>query len=208
VVRTRRAIVGFVCAWVALSSASRAFAQADPVQASVDRAVVRINESFTYVLRAEGAVRGEPELAPLSAQFDVLGTSSSRRIGIVNARATEVNEWQLQLMPKAAGDFTIPSLRIGDRQSNTVPVRVLAPDPNASAAADIFMELVATPDVVYAQSQVLITLRLFVGVSTGRATLTAPETTGVEASIKRRAAGATSSCASGVTPCSRSKPAR
>ena len=114
------------------------------------------------MLRAEGAVRGEPEVAPLAAQFDILNTTSSRRIGIVNARATEVNEWQFQLMPKSAGDFTIPSLRIGDRQSNAVSVRVLAPDPNATAAADIFMELSAqSRDVVYAQSQVLFTLRLY-----------------------------------------------
>ena len=88
-------------------------------------------------------------------------------------------------MPKAAGEFTIPSVRVGDRQSNPVTLRVLAPDPAASAAADIFMELVAAPDVVYAQSQVLFTLRLFVGVSTGRATLTAPETTGVEAIVEK-----------------------
>jgi hypothetical protein len=157
----------------------------EPVQATVDRAVVRINESFTYVLRAEGAVRGDPETAPLAAQFDVLSSSSSRRIGVVNARATEVNEWQFQLMPKAAGEFTIPAVRVGDRQSNAVTVRVLAPDPNATAAADIFMELSAEPQIAYAQSQVLFTLRLYVGVSTGRATLTAPETTGVEAIVEK-----------------------
>ncbi|HUQ52421.1 MAG TPA: BatD family protein [Gammaproteobacteria bacterium] len=173
-----------LCAWLALASAL-AFAQEPAIQATVDRAVVRINESFTYVLRAEGAVRGEPEIAPLAAQFDILNTTSSRRIGVVNARASEVNEWQYQLMPKKAGDFTIPPLRIGDRQSNSVPVRVLEPDPNASAAADIFMELSAEPDVIYVQSQVLFTLRLFVGVSTGRATLTAPETTGVEAIVEK-----------------------
>ena len=62
---------------------------------------------------------------------------------------------------------------------------MLAPEPNASAAADIFMELTAEPDVVYAQSQVLFTLRLYIGVSTGRATLTAPETTGVEAIVEK-----------------------
>ena len=130
-------------------------------------------------------MRGDPETAPLAAQFDILNTSSSRRIGIVNSRAAEVNEWQFQLMPKAAGEFTIPALRIGDRLANAVSVRVLALDPNASAAADIFMELQATPDVVYAQSQVLFTLRLYVGVSTGRATLTTPETTGVEAIVEK-----------------------
>jgi hypothetical protein len=173
-----------LCAWLTLLTTPSGSAQ-ETVQATVDRAVVRINESFTYVLRAEGAVRGDPEVAPLAAQFDVLNTSTSRRIGVVNARAAEVSEWQFQLMPREAGEFTIPALRIGDRQSNAVTVRVLAPDPGESAAADIFMELSATPDVVYAQSQVLFTLRLFVGVSTGRATLTAPETTGVEAIVEK-----------------------
>ena len=101
----RRAVAGALCAWLAAVSGGRAFAQ-EPIQATVDRAVVRDNESFTYVLRAEGAVRGDPEVAPLAAQFDILNTSSSRRIGVVNARATEVNEWQFQLMPKSAGEFT------------------------------------------------------------------------------------------------------
>jgi hypothetical protein len=160
-------------------------AQEPPVQATVDRTTVRANESFTFVLRAEGPVRGDPEIAPLAAQFDILNSMSSRRIGIVNARATEVNEWQFQLMPKAAGEFTIPPLRIGDRQSNAIEVRVLAPDPASQAAADIFMELTAEPDVVYAQAQVLFTLRLYVGVSTGRATLTMPETAGVEAIVEK-----------------------
>lgn len=177
-----RAILG---ACLALTVAPPAPAQEPPVQATVDRPVIRVNESFNYILRAEGAVRGEPEVAPLAAQFDILNSSSSRRIGIVNARTSELNEWQFQLMPKAAGELTIPSVRIGDRQSNPVSIRVLAPDPNASAAADIFMELTAAPDVIYAQAQVLFTLRLYVGVSTGRATLTAPDTTGVEAIVEK-----------------------
>jgi hypothetical protein len=177
---TCRLLVAALLAAVALAAGAQ-----EPVQATADRTTVRINESFTFVLRAEGPVRGEPETGPLAAQFDILNAMSSRRIGIVNARATEVNEWQYQLMPKSAGEFTIPSLRIGDRQSNAVEMRVLAPDPNASAAADIFMELTAEPEVVYAQSQVLFTLRLYVGVSTGRATLTAPETTGVESIVEK-----------------------
>jgi hypothetical protein len=175
--------VGALLAWCMLVPIAHA---QGPVQASVDRPVVRDNESFTLVLRAEGAVRGEPEDAPLASQFDVLNRSSSRRVGIVNGRTSEVSEWQYQLMPKAAGDFTIPSLRVGDRQTNAVSVRVLAPEPTAGpAAADIFMELAAEPQAIYAQSQILFTLRLFIGVSTGRATLTAPETTGVETIVEK-----------------------
>ena len=180
----RRIMTAALAALAMLAGAARVHAQA-PVQASVDRATIRTNESFTFVLRAEGPVRGEPETAPLATQFDILNAMSSRRIGIANARATEVNEWQYQLMPKSPGDFTIPALRLGDRLSNSVNVRVLPPDLSATAAADVFMELTAEPDVVYAQSQVLFTLRLYVAVTTGRATLTAPETTGVEAIVEK-----------------------
>ena len=64
-------------AWLALGCAATASAQGPPPQASVDRPVVRDNESFTYVVRAEGSVRGDPEDAPLEAQFDILQRSSS-----------------------------------------------------------------------------------------------------------------------------------
>ncbi len=155
------------------------------LQASVDRPVVRDNESFTYVVRAEGPIRGEPEDSPLAAQFDVLQRSSSSRVQILNGQTSQVTEWQYQLMPRAAGEFTIPALNVGDRQTNPVVLRVLPPETTSSPVADIFMELEAQPSTIYVQAQVLFTLRLFIGVSTGRATLTPPETSGVEAIVER-----------------------
>jgi hypothetical protein len=162
-----------------------AFAQDVRLQASVDRATVRNNESFTYTIRAEGSVRSEPEDSALAQQFDVLQRSSSSRVQIVNGQTSQVTEWQYQLMPKADGEFTLPPLRVGDRQTNAVTLRVLAPEPSGAAPADIFIELEAQPHTVYVQSQVLFTLRLFIGVSTGRATLTAPEISGGEAILER-----------------------
>ena len=184
VVRGRRGLTATLT--VGLALAMPALAQGPPVTASVDRVVVRANESFVYVLRAEGPVTGDPEVAQLAAQFDILNApSSTRSIGIVNGRRSEVYEWQFPLMPKAPGDFTIPALRIGDRQSNPVSVRVLAPESNTGPAADIFMELGAEPEIAYAQAQILFTLRLYNGVTTGRATLTAPEVSGVEAIVEK-----------------------
>jgi len=184
--RGRRGLTATLTVGLALALPALVPAQGPPVTASVDRTVVRANESFVYVLRAEGAVTGDPEVAPLAAQFDILNApSSTRSIGIVNGRRSEVYEWQFPLMPKASGDFTIPALRIGDRQSNPVAVRVLAPESNAGPAADIFMELGAEPEIAYAQAQILFTLRLYNGVTTGRATLTAPEVSGVEAIVEK-----------------------
>jgi hypothetical protein len=183
---TRRGLTGTFKLGLVLLYPALALAQGAPVTASVDRAVVRANESFVYVLRAEGAITGDPEIAPLAAQFDILNApSSTRSIGIVNGRRSEVYEWQFPLMPKAPGEFTIPALRVGDRQSNPVAVRVLPPAAGAGPAADIFMELEAEPDVAYAQAQIVFTLRLYIGVTTGRATLTAPEIGGIEAIVEK-----------------------
>jgi len=179
----RRALaVALVAALVAAAAA----AQQATVQASVDRPSIRDNESFAYTIRAEGPVRGEPELGAIKQQFDVLASSSEKRVGIINGRTSEVTTWTYELMPKSAGEFTLPQVRVGALQTNTVALRV-TPPPTASAAApaDIFMELEAQPSTVYVQSQVVVTLRLFVGVNTGRAMLTQPEIAGGEAIVEK-----------------------
>jgi hypothetical protein len=176
----------WLVAAVALAWTALGFAQAPPLTANVDRPVVRDGESFTYALRADGAVRGEPDDAALVREFDVLQRSSSSRVQIVNGQASQITEWQFQLMPKKAGEFTIPPLSVGDRKSNAITVRVLPPDAGgANVASDVFIELDAQPKTAFVQAQVLFTLRLFIGVATGRATLTPPDISGGEAIVER-----------------------
>jgi hypothetical protein len=165
--------------------ATTAYAQQASIEASVDRPVIHDNESFTYTIRAEGSVRGEPEIGALKQQFDVLASSSEKRIGIMNGRASEVTTWTYELMPKKAGDYAIPQVRVGALQTNSVALRVTPPPTASAAPADIFMELESQPSTVYVQSQVVVTLRLFIGVSTGRATLTPPEIAGGEAIVEK-----------------------
>jgi hypothetical protein len=169
----------------ALACAAVAGAQEPAVRATVDRATVRENESFTYTIRAEGNVRGEPETGPLEQQFDVLDRGTSSRIQIVNGQTSQITEWQFQLMPKAPGDYTVPALRVGPLTTNAVALKVVPPDGDGDAPADVFMELAAEPSTVYVQSQVVVTVRLFIGISTGRATLTQPEISGAEAIVER-----------------------
>jgi hypothetical protein len=89
-------------------------------------------------------------------------------------------------MPKGPGELTIAPVRVGNMQTNAVPLRVTAtPTSTASSPGDIFMELEAQPTAAYVQSQVIVTLRLFIGVSTGRATLSQPEISGGEAIVEK-----------------------
>jgi hypothetical protein len=155
------------------------------VQASVDRSSLPMNESFTYVLRAEGQVYGEPDVGPLERQFEVLQRTSSTRVQIVNGRAAQVAEWIFQLMPRSAGTVTIPPLEVAGKVSNPVELQILPAAAATDPLADVFLEVEAEPIAAYVQSQVLYTLRLFVGVGTGRATITPPEILGGEAIVER-----------------------
>ncbi len=161
-------------------------AQEVVLEASTDRSTIRENESVTYVLRAEGAVRGEPDLSEIERDFDVLNRSNSTRVSIINGKMQQVAEWEIELMPMRAGEFTLPPVTLGSAQSNSVTLEVLPPlQARDDGAADIFMEVEALPESAYVQSQVIFTLRLFVGVGTGRATLTAPQISGGEAIVER-----------------------
>jgi hypothetical protein len=155
------------------------------VQTSVDRATVRENESFTYIVRAEGRAVGEPDVSFLEQQFDILNQSTATRIQLLNGRTQQVAEWIYQLMPKKTGQFTLPPLQFGDALSNAVTIEVLPALADADELAEIFMEVEVDPESAYVQAQVVYTLRLFVGVSTGRATLTAPPISGGEAIVER-----------------------
>lgn len=188
-----------LAAVAALAFAGGVHAQEPSVQASVDRATIRDNESFTYTIRVDGAVRGEPDTTALEREFDVLARTSNSRIQILGGQTSQLTEWQFQLMPKAAGaqaparsQLVVPPVRVGNVETEPVVLRILPPEvANANAPAEIFMEIDAQPTTVYAQSQVLVTLRLFLGVATGRATLTPPDITGGEAIIEKLGEDAT-----------------
>jgi hypothetical protein len=160
-------------------------AQELTVTAGVDRAQVSENESFTYSVRAEGRVRGEPDVSVLEQDFDILTRTSNTRIQIVNGQTQQVAEWVYQLMPRRAGQFTLPPAEVGGVVSNAVALEVEPAVAVGDEPADIFIEIEADPLTPYVQSQVIYTLRLFVGVSTGRATLTAPQISGGEAIVER-----------------------
>lgn len=171
--------------WLTAGFLVTSWAQEAVIEASVDRATIRENESFTYVLNVEGRVTGQPDPSVLERDFDIIDRSTRTRIQTVNGRTEQAAEWIYQLMPKAPGEFTLPALPVGDLQSNPVTINVLPALVASGEPADIFMEVGIDPAAVYVQAQVVYTLRLFIGIGTGRATLTAPPITGGEAIIER-----------------------
>jgi hypothetical protein len=178
-VTTRRRRLGLCL--VGLAASVAALAQDPVLDASVDRDRIQANESFTYVLRAEGRFSGRPDLSALGRDFDVLRSGSSQSIQIVNGQTTQVAEWTVELMPRRDGRFELPPIALGDLLSNAVPIEILPAETATDAAADIFIEVELDRAEAYVQSQAIYTQRFFIGIPTGRESFPATPIAGGEA---------------------------
>ena len=142
----RQAVALFLLGLLALAVARSATA----AQASVDRAQVRLNESFTYTLRLEGEPNAEPDVTSLEQDFDILQRSQSTRIQGSNGQYSQFTEWQIVLMPTRIGVFTLPGVTVGGQTANPIRVEVLAAG-SEEAPGDIFIEVSAEPQHPFVQ---------------------------------------------------------
>lgn len=170
---------------LALAPVLGALAQDGALSARVDRDNIRENESFRFILTASGPLGGRPDLSVLSQDFDILEASRTSSIQIVGGRTTQVAEWIVELMPREAGRFELPAIELNGEFSNTVTVEILPPSEGGDDNEDVFIEVELDRERGFVQAQAIFTLRLFVGVGTGRQTLTAPLVEGGEAIVEK-----------------------
>ena len=151
----RNALFLFACAlsvlptWVAAATAS------------LDRPVMREGESVQLIVEGND---GEPDFSVLADTFDVLSTSKSSHVNIVNGRMDARTRWLLTLLPKHDGDLILPAIRVGREDTKPIPLRVLKSadaTTQGGGAADVFLEVSATPKDPYVQGQIVYSMRLF-----------------------------------------------
>ena len=80
------------------------------VVASVDRADIEINESFTLKVLVDTDVDVEPDASALETDFQVGQRSQLSNTTIVNGEISRSRTWTYVLMPKRAGDLVIPTV--------------------------------------------------------------------------------------------------
>ncbi|HWM28210.1 MAG TPA: BatD family protein, partial [Woeseiaceae bacterium] len=78
------------------------------VVATVDRADVELNESFTLKVTVDTAIDTEPDASALEDDFYVLSRSELSNTMIVNGQISRSRTWSYVLMAKQAGDLVIP----------------------------------------------------------------------------------------------------
>lgn len=154
------------------------------VKASVDRADIELNETFTLQIVVEGEETAEPDLSGLADKFEVLQSSQGSSTIIVNGEISRSYNWTYTLMAKEAGQLEIPAIVVGNERSNPLFLSVSEPANELPGEADIF--ITAEPDFTrtYVQAQILFTVKVYRSVATRQPRLWEPSFEGIEVLVE------------------------
>lgn len=160
------------------------FASAAEVRATLDRDKVQLGETVTLNLQVEGGSVGTPDLSALSADFDVLGTSSNTSVSIVNGRRAAEFTYGIALRPKRVGQLEIPALSFAGGSTAPLQLEVSAPDNQAAVdtGKGLFLEAVAEPRNAYVGQQMTYVVRLYFAASLSNGAMDEPQASGAELS--------------------------
>jgi len=140
------------------------------VRASLDNAEIPSGDNVELTLERDGQTSDPPDLTPLEQDFDVLSTSRSSNVQIMNGNMSTQVQIRLELAPKHAGRLVVPPIAWAGETSPALTLTVsgtagTARPSNAAAAGDKpFLETVFDPPDPYVQAAVHVTERVYLPV--------------------------------------------
>ena len=151
------------------------------VTATLDRSTIAEGDTVTLTIKAEGqhAQGAQPDLSPLQKDFNVLGTSTSQQMQIINGRMSSSASLRVELEPKHAGRIEIPALKVGGE--TTAPLTLTIADQPAATASQpgsaLYLETEVEPHggSTYVQQQIQYTTRLYYSMPLTEGSLGDPE---------------------------------
>ncbi|MGW8466400.1 BatD family protein [Pseudomonas sp. CLCA07] len=143
-------------------------AQASALVASVDRSRLNSGETVELTLESSDVTQfGKPDLTPLEPLFEVRGTRQVNQLNTLSGENRATTRWIITLLPRANGSVTIPSLQLGEVQSQPITVQVVESESQDTATrlAPVFIDASLDQTSVYVQAQAVLTLRIYHSVS-------------------------------------------
>ncbi len=131
------------------------------IQVKVDRTQIEFNQTFTLTFESSEDLDNDPDFSPLKKDFQILNTSTSSNISIINGKYTKLKRWKVSLIALRKGRVTIPSISFGSDRSPEYQVNIKAVQQSTGKQGEEFMsELEISTDTAYPQSQIIVTQRL------------------------------------------------
>jgi hypothetical protein len=147
------------------------------IQASVERNPVSLDESFQIIFTATQSPDDDPDFSPLEQNFTILNQNNSTSSSWINGKSSKTIQWIVNVMAKETGSIVIPAVRFGKDTSQALTILVTdnAIKKQANTDEELYIDVEATPQSPFIQSQVFYTLRLFTRVDISQARLNEPE---------------------------------
>jgi hypothetical protein len=145
-----------------------------------DRTDIELNESFSLELVTDENIDLQPDTSALETDFYVGQSSQLSNTTIVNGQIERSKTWTFVLMPKRAGEITIPPIAIGGQKSQPVRITVSEPSYAPPGEAEVFITSELDLEQTYVQAQALLTIKIYRSVATRQPTLREPSFDGVE----------------------------
>jgi hypothetical protein len=163
---------------LALALAASLPAQA-ALRAWVDNQQVAQGDTVRLTLSHDGQTNTRPDLAPLRQDFDIVGTSTSSQVQIINGKVSSVTELELSLAPKHGGQLTIPPITWDSDKSAPLTLNVSTNGGSATnsqgatttAPGKVMVETEVDPKTPYVQAAVHVTVRVYAAVPLSHADL-------------------------------------
>jgi hypothetical protein len=150
---------------------------------------VSMDESFHLIYEADSSVDDDPDFSALAKDFEILSSSQSTNMRSVNGSWSLKKSWDLVLISKQAGVFTIPSVSFGKDSSPAVQVTVKPSTSNNMQGANgkdaYFLEVSTDKRTAWVQSEIIYTVRFLTSLPINRPTLSEPETSDPDAIIEK-----------------------
>ncbi|MGB5603237.1 MAG: BatD family protein [Gammaproteobacteria bacterium] len=150
---------------------------------------VSLDESFHLIYEADSSVDDDPDFSGVSKEFEILSSSQSTNMRSINGSWSLKKSWDLVLISKQAGVFTIPSVPFGKDSSPVVRVTVKPSTSNntqgISGQNAYFLEVSTDRESAWVQSEIIYTIRFLTSIPINRPTLSEPETSDPDAIIEK-----------------------
>ncbi|MFV9616596.1 MAG: BatD family protein, partial [Gammaproteobacteria bacterium] len=190
--KTKTGILFLSHSLLLFSMLATAIVQAANITVTASRNPVTLDSSFHLVYEADSSVDDDPDFSPVYTNFDVLSSSQSTNMRSINGSWSLKKSWDLTLISKEVGRFTIPAINFGKDISPAIQLTVSnstspnqsSPQGQASIPAKIFLEGSIDKKSGWIQSQFVYSVRLFRTVNITGASLTEPETSDADAIIR------------------------
>lgn len=122
-------------------------------------------DPITLHLETSSNGNTKPNLSPLNKDFDILGTSSSTQINILNGRKRVKKSWSIELQPKNKGSLQIPAIHIGQEVTSALDLKIIDIPANLEEETKKHIFVESSVDIAgkssYVQQQIPYTVKLY-----------------------------------------------